>query len=143
MSRRPHRLLVILAIVSGLILIVSLFLPTMMVVFFAPPAGLVVDVGSIWGASKTLTFIVAGVLLPVIFVPCVAANGRKWLFPLVVTALALLTLAFMTIQTILSEGKLWLGLTIVGYAALAMLALCTLTEAIVARCGTTPADPAS
>jgi hypothetical protein len=115
----------------------------MVVVFFLPPAGLVVDVGSIWGASKVLTFIVAAVLLPAIVAPCIAAKGRKWLLPLVVTALAILTLVFMTVQAVLSEGKLWFGLTVVGYAALAMLALCTLSEAIVARCGKTPADPVS
>ncbi len=141
MRQRAHRLLVILAIISGLILIASLFLPTMVVVFFLPPAGLVVDVGSIWGASKAVSFIVAAVLLPAIVAPCVAAKGRKWLLPLVVTALAMLTLALMTIQAILSGGKLWFGLTIVGYAALAMLALCTLSEAIVARRNTAANGP--
>jgi len=53
----------------------------------------------------------------------------------------LVALALMTAPAVLSEGTLRLGLTIVGYAALAMLALCTLSEAIVARCGVTPADP--
>ena len=143
MRQRPHRLLVILAIISGVILIASLFLPTMVVVFFLPPAGLVVDVGSIWSASRVLALVVAVLLLPAIFAPCFAAIGKKWLLPLVVTALATLTLALMTIQAILSGGKLWFGLTIVGYAALVALAFCTLSEAIVARCGTTPADPVS
>lgn len=143
MRHRPHKLLVSLATTSGLILVASLFLPTLVVAFLLPPTGLMVGVGSIWSASKALTVAVAILLLPIIFAPCVAANGKKWLFPLAVTVMAMLTLVLMTIQAVLSGGKLGFGLTIVGQAALVAIGLCTLLEAIVARRSAAPAEPAS
>ncbi len=143
MCHRPHKLLVMLATTSGLILVASLFLPTVMVALFLPPAGLMVGVGSIWSASKALTLVVVGLLLPAIFAPCVAANGKKWLLPLAVTTLTMLTLVLMTVQVVFLGGELGFGLTIIGYAALAVIGLCTLLEAIVARRSVTSAAPTS
>ena len=143
MYDKPRMALCLLAAGSGLLLTASLFLPTLVVALFVPPTGLMVGVGSIWSASKALTVAVAVLLLPAIFAPCVAANGKKWLLPLAVTALATLTLVLMTLQAVFPGGKSGFGLTIVGYAALVLIGLCTLLEAIVARRSTAPAEPAS
>ena len=143
MYDKPRMALCLLAAGSGLLLTASLFLPTFAVGFFAPPAGPVAGVGSIWSASKALTLVVAGLLLPAIFAPCVAATGRKWLLPLAVTILAMLTLVLMTVQAVFLGGEVGFGLTLVGYAALVVLALCTLSEAIVARRSAASAEPVS
>lgn len=140
MECRSRKLVSALAVASGLVFVASLFLPTVVVAFFLPSTGLVMGVGSIWSASKALTLVVAGLLLPAIFAPCIATNGKKWLLPLAVAVLGMLALALMTVQAVFCGGELGFGLTIVGYAALVVLALCTLSEAIVARCGRTPAD---
>ncbi|MBN2132083.1 MAG: hypothetical protein JW741_21460 [Sedimentisphaerales bacterium] len=130
----------LLAAGSGVLLVASLVLPTVVVFFFAPPAGLIFGVGSVWTASKVLTFIVGVVLLAPIVVPCFASEGRKWWLPLPVTVLATLALVGMLAVNFAETNGF--GFTILGIVALALLSLCTLAEALVARRRTKPAPPA-
>lgn len=131
MCHRSRTVLCLLAAGSGLLLVTSLFLPTLVVVLILPFAGFIASTGSVWSASKALALIVAVVLLPIIVAPCFVLNGRRWMLPLVVTILATLALAFMLIHNVfLADG---FGFTIIGLAAVAMIGLCTLAEAMAAR----------
>ena len=131
MCHRSRTVLCLLAAGSGLLLVASLFLPTLVVVLILPPAGLIAGTGSLWGASKALALIVAVVLLPIIVAPCFVLNGRRWMWPLVVAILATLTLVLMLIYNVfLADG---FGFTIIGLAAAGLLGVCTLAEAIAAR----------
>ena len=129
----------LLAAGSGLLLVASLLLPTVVVFFFAPPAGLIFGVGSVWTASKVLTFIVGAVLLAPIVAPCLASEGRKWWLPLPVTALAVLALVGMLVVNFAETNGF--GFTLFGIVAVALLGLCTLTEALVAHRRAKPAPP--
>jgi len=129
----------LLAVGSGLLLVASLLLPTVVVFFFAPPAGLIFGVGSVWTASKVLTFVVGAVLLAPIVAPCFASEGRKWWLPLPITALATLALVGMLAVNFAETNGF--GFTPFGIVPVALLGLCTLTEALVAR-RAKPARPA-
>lgn len=131
MCHRSRTVLCLLAVCSGLLLVASLFLPTSVVVLILPSAGIIADTGSVWSASKALALLVAVVLVPAIVAPCFTSIVRRWMLPLLVTALATLALAFMVIcNFFLANG---FGFTIIGLAAVALLGVCTLAEAIAAR----------
>ena len=131
MYHRSRTVLCLLAAASGLLLVASLFLPTLVVVLILPSAGIIADTGSVWSGSKALALIVAVVLVPAIVAPCFTSIARRWMLPLLVTALAALALAFMLIYNVfLADG---FGFTIIGLAAIALLGVCTLAEAITAR----------
>jgi len=140
MHGKSRTALYLLAAGSGVMLVASLVLPTVVVFFFAPPAGLIIGVGSVWTASKVLTFILAAVLLAPIVVPCLASEGRKWWLPLPITALATLALAGM-LAVNFGETK-GVGFTLFGIVPVVLLGLCTLAEALVARRRAKPAPPA-
>ena len=130
----------LLAAGSGLLLIASLLLPILVAFFFIPSTGPIFGVASVWKASKILTFIVGAVLLAPIVVPCFDSDGRKWWLPLVVTALAAVSLVcMMMVNFVVKSG---FGFTIFGIVGVALLALCTLAEALVARRCAKPAPPA-
>ena len=130
----------LLAAGSGLLLVASLLLPMLVVVIFIPPAGPIFGVGSVWKASKILASIVGVVLLTPIFVPCFASDGRKWWLPLVITVLASLSLICMLVVNFVVKNGF--GFTIFGIVAVALLGLCTLAEALVARYCAKPVLPA-
>ena len=140
MYGKSRTALYLLAAGSGLLLIASLLLPILVAFFFIPSAGPIFGVASVWKASKILTFIVGAVLLAPIVVPCFASDGRKWWLPLVVTALAAVSLVcMMMVNFVVKSG---FGFTIFGIVAVALLGLCTLAEALVARRCAKPAPPA-
>lgn len=140
MCGKSRTALHLLAAGSGLLLIASLLLPILVAFFFIPSAGPIFGVASVWKASKILTFIVGAVLLAPIVVPCFDSDGRKWWLPLVVTALAAVSLVcMMMVNFVVKSG---FGFTIFGIVGVALLALCTLAEALVARRCAKPAPPA-
>ena len=136
MYSKSRMALHLLAAGSGLLLVASLLLPTVVVILIVPPTGMIIGVGSVWKASKVLTFIVGAVLLAPIFVPCFFSDGRKWWLPLAITALAALSLTCMVVVNFVVEDGF--GFTIYGIVAVALLGLCTLSEALVARRRVTP-----
>ena len=75
-----------------------------------------------------------------IFVPCFASDGRKWWLPLVITALAALSLVCMVVVNFVVKNGF--GFTLFGIVAVALLGLCILAEALVARRCAKPAPPA-
>jgi len=131
MHGKSRAALYVLAAGSGLLLVASLLLPTVVVVLIASPHPPIIGVSSAWDASKVLTFIVGAVLLAPIFTPCVASDGRKWWLPLAITALATLSLVGMLVVDFTASNGF--GFTLHGIVAAALLGLCTLAEALVAR----------
>jgi hypothetical protein len=128
-----HTLVGLLAVASSLTLAGSLFLPMLAVAFFAPPDQFISGVGSMWSTSISVSIVIAGFLLPMILVPCFLSTGRGWLPPLIVAMLALvafITMLFHDIFLILGEGSRF---TVIALAAVGVVGLCTLLEAIVAR----------
>jgi len=139
MYGKSRTTLYLLAAGSGLLLIASLILPMVVVVFFIPPSGVFFGAGSVWKASKVLTFIVGVVLLAPIFVPCFASEGRKWWLPLAITALVVLSLVYMVVVNFVVKNDF--GFTVFDIAALALLGVCTPADALVARRRAKPAPP--
>ncbi|MHC4750313.1 MAG: hypothetical protein ACYTFW_10605 [Planctomycetota bacterium] len=130
MYSKSRTALHLLAAGSGLLLVASLLLPTLVVVFIIPPAHVIVGVGSVWKASKVLTFIVGTVLLAPIFIPCLTSDGRKWWLPLAITALAVPSLVYMVVVNFVVRNGF--GFTIFSIVTVTLLGLCTLAEALVA-----------
>ena len=131
MRDTSRKVLWLLAAGSGALLVASLVLPMVVVFFFAPPAGLIVGVGSMWTASKALTVVVVVLSLPLICTPCLASQGKRWWLPLPITAVALLAWVYMVLVNFGETDGF--GFTLFGIVAVALLGLCTLTEALVAR----------
>lgn len=131
MCHRSRTVLCLLAAASGLLLVASLFLPTVVVVLILPSAGVIAGAGSVWSGSKALALLVGVVLVPAILAPCFTSIARRWMWPLVVAILATLTLVLMLVYNVfLADG---FGFTLIGCAAVGLLGVCTLAEAIAAR----------
>jgi hypothetical protein len=140
MCDKSRVVLWLLAAGSALLLAAALLLPTVVVVLFAPPVGPIIGVGSMWTASTVLTVVVVVLGLPLICTPCFTSQRKRWWLPLPITALALLALVYMVLVNFAETGGF--GFTLFGIVAVALLSLCTLAEALVARRRGRPVPPA-
>jgi hypothetical protein len=120
----------VLAVISTIILLAVLFLPTIFVVLLLPNAVPIVGAGSLWGWSKAVSILVLLLFAPLILLPCFFRHRRNWLFPLPVAILSAVTVIVLIIYTLFFEAGI--SFIFCGFLLLA-LAILTFLESFLAK----------